>query len=179
MRNQLAFGAMPDLAEAAFIAANATIVGRVKVGAGASIWYGAVLRGDVEQIAIGAHTNVQDGAILHGDPGEPTILEDYVTIGHRAVVHGAHVERGSLIGIGAVVLNGVRIGAGSIIGAGAVVTKAIPMRSLVVGVPAKILRDLSDAEVAELIEHAERYEKLALVHAGRGTDLGFAPSRPA
>lgn len=163
----------PDLSQAAFIAPNATVIGWVEVALGASIWYGAVVRADVERILIGAYTNIQDGAILHGDPGKLTILEDYVTIGHRAVIHSAHIERGSLIGIGAIVLDGVRVGAGSIIGAGSVVTKDVPARSLVVGVPAKPLRDLSDAEVAHLLKHAQHYEKLALVHAGRGTDLGF------
>lgn len=131
------------------------------------------MRGDLEKIEIGECTNIQDGAILHGDPGKPTILEDHVTIGHRAVVHAAYIEQGSLIGIGAVVLDGVRVGAGSIIGAGAVVSKDVPPRSLVVGVPAKHLREVSEAEAAELIQHARRYKKLALVHAGKGTDLGF------
>lgn len=163
----------PDLSLAAFVAANAVVIGWVKIGRGASIWYGSVVRGDVERIEVGECTNIQDGAILHGDPGKPTILEDYVTIGHRAVVHSAHVERGSLIGIGAVILNGVRVGASSIIGAGAVVSKDVPPRSLVVGVPARRLREVSEAEAAELIQHAQRYEKLALVHAGKDTDLGF------
>ncbi|MBD3883445.1 gamma carbonic anhydrase family protein [Phormidium tenue FACHB-886] len=165
----------PDLSLAAFVAANATVLGQVEVAAGASIWYGAVVRADVERIEIGRCTNIQDGAVLHGDPGEPTILEDYVTVGHRAVVHSAHIGRGSLIGIGAIVLDRVRVGEGCIIGAGAVVTKDVPARSLAVGVPAKILRSLSDQEAAELIEHAKQYEKLALVHAGKGTDLGFKP----
>jgi len=163
----------PDLSQAAFIAPNAVVIGQVLLAAGASIWYGAVVRGDIERIAIGKCTNIQDGAILHGDPGKPTILEDYVTVGHRAVVHSAYIESGSLIGIGAVVLDGVRVGSGSIVGAGAVVSKDVPPLSLVVGVPAKQLRDVSPTEAAELIEHAKRYEKLALVHAGRGTDLGF------
>ncbi len=148
-------------------------MGQVLLAAGASIWYGAVVRGDVERIEIGKCTNIQDGAILHGDPGKPTILEDYVTVGHRAVVHSAYIERGSLIGIGAVVLDGVRVGSGSIVGAGAVVSKDVPPLSLVVGVPAKQLRDVSPDEAAELVEHAKRYEQLALVHAGRSTDLGF------
>jgi carbonic anhydrase/acetyltransferase-like protein (isoleucine patch superfamily) len=163
----------PDLSAAAFVAANATVIGQVVLGEGCSIWYGAVLRGDVERIEIGAHSNVQDGAILHGDPGQPTVLEDYVTVGHRAVIHSAYIERGSLIGIGAVILNGVRVGAGSIIGAGAVVSKSVPPRSLWVGVPAKFLRDIGEVEAHELIDHAQRYEKLALVHGDRGTDLGF------
>jgi carbonic anhydrase/acetyltransferase-like protein (isoleucine patch superfamily) len=148
-------------------------MGRVTVSAGVSIWYGAVVRGDVERIEIGDRTNIQDGAILHGDPGKPTVLEDHVTVGHRAVVHSAYIESGSLIGIGAIILDGVRVGRGSIIGAGAVVNKDVPPLSLVVGVPAKRLREVSEEEAAELIEHARRYEQLALVHAGKGTDLGF------
>ncbi|MEM9539433.1 MAG: gamma carbonic anhydrase family protein [Cyanobacteria bacterium P01_E01_bin.42] len=155
----------PDISPAAFIAPSATIIGRVLLKEGANIWYGAVVRGDVERIEIGAHTNVQDGAILHGDPGKPTILEDYVTIGHRAVIHSAIVERGCLIGIGAIVLDGVRVGESSIIGAGSVVTKDVPPRSLVMGVPGKKIRDISDEQAAELIEHAQNYERLAIVHA--------------
>jgi len=162
----------PDISQAAFIAANAVVIGSVKIAAGVSIWYGAVVRGDVERIEIGECTNIQDGAILHGDPGNPTILEDYVTVGHRAVVHSAYIERGSLIGIGAIVLDGVRLGAGSIVGAGAVVTKDVPPLSVVMGVPAKVVRQNSASEAAELIEHAKRYQKLALVHAGKSGEWG-------
>jgi carbonic anhydrase/acetyltransferase-like protein (isoleucine patch superfamily) len=162
-----------DISDAAFVAPNAVIMGSVTIALGASVWYGAVVRGDVERIEIGECTNIQDGAILHGDPGQPTILEDYVTVGHRAVIHSAHIERGCLIGIGAVILDGVRVGTGSIIGAGAVVTKDVPPLSLVVGIPGKVVRQIGETEAAELIEHAERYQKLALVHAGKGTDLGF------
>ncbi|NJM18691.1 MAG: gamma carbonic anhydrase family protein [Richelia sp. SM1_7_0] len=163
----------PDISAAAFIAANAVVMGSVSIATGASIWYSAVVRGDVEGIQIGEYTNIQDGAILHCDPGQPTILEDYVTIGHRSVIHSAYIERGTLIGIGAIILDGVRVGSGSIIGAGAVVTKNIPPLSLVVGVPGKVIRQNSAEQAAELIEHAKRYQKLALVHAGKGTDLGF------
>lgn len=165
--------AAPDLSQAAFVAGNATVIGQVTIAAGASIWYTAVVRGDIERIVIGERTNIQDGAILHGDPGQPTILEQDVTVGHRAVIHSAYIEQGCLIGIGAIVLDGVRLGAGSIIGAGAVVTKDVPARSLVVGVPGKVVRQLSAAEAEALIDHAKRYEMLALVHAGKGTDLGF------
>lgn len=168
------FWPTPDLSPAAFIAPTATVIGNVEIHQGASIWYGAVARGDVELIQIGAHSNVQDGAILHGDPNLPTVLEDYVTIGHRAVVHSAHIERGCLIGIGAIILNGVRIGAGSIVGAGAVVTKNVPPGSLVVGVPGKVLKALSPEEIDDLVDHAKKYEQLALTHAGKGTSLGFS-----
>ena len=163
----------PDLSLAAFVAPNATVMGEVTLDTGASVWYSAVVRGDVERIIIGAHTNIQDGAILHGDPGQPTILEEYVTVGHRAVIHSAHIERGCLIGIGAVILNGVRVGAGSIIGAGCVVTKNVPEQSLMVGIPAKLMRKVDDAQAQDLIVHAQHYEKLALVHANKGTDIGF------
>jgi carbonic anhydrase/acetyltransferase-like protein (isoleucine patch superfamily) len=154
-----------DTTQAAFVAANATVIGKVKIAQDASIWYSAVVRGDVEAIEIGRGSNIQDGAILHGDPGQPTIIGDYVTIGHRAVVHSATIESGCLIGIGAIVLDGVRVGTGSIIGAGCVVTKDVPPHSLMVGVPAKCLRELSGAEVDNLIHHAEDYVRLALLHA--------------
>lgn len=167
------FWTAPDLSLAAFVAANATVIGQVHLAEGANIWYGVVLRGDMEKIQIGAYTNVQDGAIIHCDPGLPSVLEDYVTVGHRAVIHSAHVERGSLIGIGAIVLNGVRVGAGSIIGAGAVVTKDVPPRSLVMGLPGKVVREVPAEQAAGLIDHAEKYYRLSLVHAGTGTDLGF------
>jgi len=167
------FWSEPNLDKAAFIAPNATVVGNVSISTGASIWYSAVVRADVENITIGAYTNIQDGAILHGDPGQPTILEDYVTVGHRAVIHSAYIQRGCLIGIGAIILNGVTVGTGSIIGAGSVVTKDIPPQSLVVGIPGKKLRSTTELETQELIEHAQKYYKLALCHAGKGTELGF------
>ncbi len=168
-----AFWSPPDCSLAAFIAPDAVIIGNVSIAEGANIWYTSVVRGDVEKIVIGKYTNVQDGVVLHGDAGKPTILEDYVTVGHRAVVHSAHIETGCLIGIGAVVLDGVRVGAGSIIGAGCIVTKDVSPRSLMVGIPARKIRDISDEQAAELILHAKRYHQLALVHAGKGTDVGF------
>ena len=164
---------VPEVSQAAFVADNATVIGNVEIAEGASIWFGAVVRGDVELIRIGAHSNVQDGAVLHGDPTLPTVLEDYVTVGHRAVIHSAYIERGCLIGIGAIILNGVRGGAGSMVGAGAVVNRDVPPRSLVVGVPGKVIRPVSESDAADLIEHAKKYEQLALTHAGKGTDIGF------
>ena len=165
--------AIPDLSHTSFVANNATVIGNVFLAEGSSVWYNAVVRGDVEQIKIGKYSNVQDGAILHGDPGEPTVLEDYVTIGHRAVIHSAYIETGCLIGIGAIVLDGVRVGEGSIVGAGSVVTKNVPKRSLVVGIPARQIKEVSSEQAEELLEHARKYEQLARVHAGKGTDLGF------
>ncbi len=167
------FWPAPNITAATFVAPNATVIGQISLAEGTSIWYGTILRGDIEPIQIGQCSNVQDGAVLHGDSGFPVVLEAYVTVGHRAVIHGAHVEAGSLIGIGATLLNGVRIGAGSIVGAGAVVTKSVPPRSLVMGLPGKVVRSLSDAEAANLIEHAQKYQQLAAVHAGTGDQLGF------
>jgi carbonic anhydrase/acetyltransferase-like protein (isoleucine patch superfamily) len=168
------FWAPVDVSRAAFVAMNAVVMGNVSIESGVSIWYGAVVRGDVERIEIGRGTNIQDGAIIHGDPGKPTILESHVTVGHRAVIHSAYIETGCLIGIGAIVLDGVRVGSGSIIGAGCVVTKDVPPRSLMVGIPAKCVRQIDDAEAQGLIIHANKYEQLALVHAGRGENLGFS-----
>lgn len=167
------YWSIPDFSLAAFVADNATVMGNVSLAEGSSIWYGAVVRGDVEDIAIGEYSNVQDGAILHGDPGKPTILESYVTVGHRAVIHSAYIETGCLIGIGAIILDGVRVGAGSIVGAGSVVTKDVPAGSLVVGIPARKVREINESQALELVEHARNYAKLAQVHAGTGTDLGL------
>jgi carbonic anhydrase/acetyltransferase-like protein (isoleucine patch superfamily) len=161
----------PDLSLAAFVAPTATVMGWVTIAEGVSIWPGAVVRGDVEAIELGRNVNIQDGAVLHCDAGVPIVLEDSVTVGHRAVIHSAHVEAGCLIGIGAILLNGVRIGAGSIIGAGAVVTKSVAPRSMVMGVPGKVVRELSASEAEALIGHAARYRQLADRHAGRDQSL--------
>ncbi len=167
------YWSIPDLSTAAFVADNATVIGNVSLAEGSSIWYGAVVRGDIERIAVGKYSNVQDGAILHGDPDKPTILEDYVTVGHRAVIHSAYIETGCLIGIGAIILDNVRVGAGSIVGAASVVTKDVPARSLVVGIPARKVREITEEQALELLEHARNYAKLAQFHAGTGKDLGF------
>jgi len=158
----------PDLSQAAFVAANATVIGAVEVAPGVSIWYTAVVRGDVERIRLGEVVNIQDGAVLHGDPGLVTDLGHHVTVGHRAVIHGAQIGAGSLIGIGAVVLSGVVLGEGCIVAAGAVVTKSAPARSLLMGVPARVIRSVTDEQAQGLIHHAEQYRALALAHATIG-----------
>lgn len=145
---------------------TAVVLGRVTLGDDVSVWPTAVIRGDVEQIVIGARSNVQDGAVIHADPGVPTIIGEECVIGHRAVVHGTVLEDGVLVGMGAVVLNRVRVGTGSIIGAGAVVTEGmqIPPGSLVLGVPAKVVRALDAEQQAGIRANAARYVVLKEHH---------------
>lgn len=149
----------PDLADGVFIAPGAAVIGRVTLGQRASVWFGAVLRGDSESITVGADSNVQDGAMVHADPGVPTTIGHGVTIGHHAIVHGATVGDNSLIGMGATVLNRAVIGANCIVGANALVTegKVFPDGSLIVGSPARLLRPLTEAEVAGLRLSAATY----------------------
>ena len=163
----------PTVHPDAWVADSAVLIGDVRLAAGASVWPTAVARGDVCAIEIGEGSNVQDGAVLHGDPGQPVRIGADVTIGHRAVVHGATLEDGCLIGIGAVVLNGVTVGAGALVAAGSVVTKDVPAQTLVMGTPAQPRRELSDAHAAEQRQHAQRYRQLAMAHAGRSSDPGF------
>jgi carbonic anhydrase/acetyltransferase-like protein (isoleucine patch superfamily) len=152
---------IPDLSMATFVAPGAVVIGQVKLSPGVSIWYGAVLRGDVAEILVGEDTNIQDGAILHGDLDCPVIVGCRVTVGHRVVLHGTHIEDECLIGIGAIVLNGATIGTQSIVAAGAVVTRPVPPRSLVAGVPARVIRPVTSAEIAERTSHALQYRALA------------------
>ncbi|MGV3483186.1 MAG: gamma carbonic anhydrase family protein [Planctomycetaceae bacterium] len=142
-----------------FIAEGAVVRGDVKLEEGVSIWFGAVLRGDVDAISVGRGSNVQDLAVVHCDPGFPCTIGEDVTIGHAAVVHGATIDSQVLIGIRAVVLNGARIGTGSIIGAGAVVTEGatIPPNSLVVGVPGKVIRETTPEQRAHILINAANY----------------------
>jgi carbonic anhydrase/acetyltransferase-like protein (isoleucine patch superfamily) len=158
----------PDLRLATFIAPDAQVIGAVSIEEGVSVWYGAVLRGDVERIVVGRLTNIQDGAILHGDPGMPTVLGNHVTVGHRAIVHSATVEDGVMIGMGAILLNGVTIGQGSIVAAGAVVTKNVSPYTLIAGVPGKPMRVISEEEAQGLIHHAQQYEALARAYKDKG-----------
>jgi carbonic anhydrase/acetyltransferase-like protein (isoleucine patch superfamily) len=147
------------------VAPSAVVIGDVHLAAGASLWPTAVARGDVCPILVGEGSNVQDGAVLHGDPGQPVTIGADVTIGHRAVVHGATLEDGCLIGIGAIVLNGVTVGAGALVAAGSVVTRDVPAGALVMGAPAQVKRQLDTAAIEAQRQHARRYRALARVHA--------------
>ncbi len=153
----------PAIADDVFVAWNAEVAGDVTLGAGSSVWFGAVIRADVDKVVVGKNTNVQDGAVIHEDRGVPCVIGDDVTIGHRAVLHGCAVGNRCLIGMGAIVLDGARIGEGSVIGAGALVTqgKDIPPRSLVVGSPGKVVRQVSDEDYARLKESADHYVEKA------------------
>ena len=161
-------GAVPRLAAGAWVAPGATVIGDVALGPDVSIWYGCVLRGDVHRIRVGARSNVQDLSVVHvtRDRFETEIGED-VTVGHRAVVHGCRVGEGALVGIGAIVLDGARIGAGAWVGAGAVVTPGteVPPRTLVLGAPARVVRDVTDEEFADQLARTRTYVRTAREHA--------------
>ncbi|CAL9363691.1 Protein YrdA [Streptomyces sp. enrichment culture] len=159
-------GRDPKVDAEAFVAPTSTVIGDVTLCAGASVWYGAVLRGDVERIAVGADSNVQDNCTLHADPGFPVTVGERVSIGHNAVVHGATVEDDCLIGMGATVLNGAVIGAGSLVAAQALVPQGmrVPPGSLVAGVPATVRRQLTDGEREGVTLNGTRYAELAKAH---------------
>jgi len=145
---------------------RASVCGTVTLGAEASVWGGAVLRGDTEQITIGAGSNVQDLCIVHADPGSPTTIGERVTIGHRAIVHGCTIEDDVLVGMGAILLNRCRIGRGSIVGAGALVPEdvIVPPDSLVLGLPGRVVRQTTPAERARSAQSGETYRRLAVEH---------------
>lgn len=154
----------------AFIAPGAVLVGDVEVGPGASIWYTVVLRGDIEPIRVGARSNVQDGTVVHVDLNCPTHIGQDVTIGHRAVIHGATLGDGCLIGMGAVVLSGARIGEGALVAAGAVVLEnmVVPARCFCRGVPAKVIGELDAAMLERIRLNKQHYEEYAQAYrAGR------------
>ncbi|HZH30021.1 MAG TPA: gamma carbonic anhydrase family protein [Pyrinomonadaceae bacterium] len=153
-------GKHPNIHASAFIEASAQVIGDVEIGEQSSVWFNAVVRGDVFYIRIGNRTNIQDGTVIHVTNGtHATILEDEVTVGHNVTLHGCHIERGCLIGMGAIVMDDVRIGAESLVAAGALVSPGtrIPPRSLVLGVPAKVKRPLTAEEVEGLAQYWKNY----------------------
>ena len=149
--------------DSAFIAAGAVVVGDVSLAADVSIWFNAVLRGDSESLTIGAGSNIQDGAVCHADPGLPLRIGKGVTVGHRAIVHGATIGDGSMIGMGAIVMNGARIGRGCLVGAGALVTerKSFPDHMLILGSPARTIRAVTADELDMMQRTARDYVEKA------------------
>jgi carbonic anhydrase/acetyltransferase-like protein (isoleucine patch superfamily) len=159
-------GMAPQIPASAWVADSAQVMGQVTLGEGASVWFGAVLRGDSDRITVGAGSNVQDASVLHVDSGVPLVVGERVTIGHKVVLHGCTIGDESLIGIGAVVLNGAKIGRNCLVGAGALVTegKEFPDGSMIIGSPAKVVRQLTPEQIeglrrsaAHYVENARRY----------------------
>jgi carbonic anhydrase/acetyltransferase-like protein (isoleucine patch superfamily) len=155
-------GKRPMVSEKAFVAENATVIGEVTIGECSSIWYNVVLRGDIAPISVGNNTSVQDGSIVHCDIGVPTVIGNNVTIGHNVILHACKIGDSSLIGIGAIVLDGAEVGKGAIIGAGAIVTPRtkIPPFAMALGIPAKVVRNLTEEEVENLKKHVMDYVAL-------------------
>ena len=154
----------PRIHETAFVTDDAIVIGDVEIGEEASIWFGSVVRGDVNYIRIGARTNIQDACVIHvSSKDHPTILEDEITVGHRVTLHGCYVESGCLVGIGSIVLDGARIGHQSLIGAGSLITPGtvIPPKSLVMGAPAKVKRELTTEELNGLTRSWQNYVELS------------------
>ena len=156
-------GRHPVIHPSVFVAPGADVIGRVRLAKDASVWFGCVLRGDVNRIEIGQATNIQDGSILHVDDDHPCLISDHVHVGHHANLHGCVVERGAMIGIGAIVLSGARVGAGAIIGAGSVVLEGtkIPPRTLAVGTPARVVRPVTSRDLRYIKTWIAKYVRLA------------------
>jgi carbonic anhydrase/acetyltransferase-like protein (isoleucine patch superfamily) len=160
---------VPQVHPTAWVADSAEVVGRVTLGENASVWYGAVLRGDNDRISVGANSNVQDGSVLHTDHDVPLVIGENVTIGHQVMLHGCTIGDGSLVGIQSIVLNGARIGRNCLVGAGSLVTegKEFPDGVLIVGRPAKVVRELTAGQIAGLRRSAEHYVQQQQRHAGK------------
>ena len=160
---------VPDLHASAWVADSAQVMGKVSLAENASVWYGVVMRGDNDRISIGRNSNVQDNSVLHTDSGVPLTVGDNVTIGHQVMLHGCTIGDGSLVGIQSIILNGAHIGRNSIVGAGAVVTegKQFPDGVLIVGAPAKVVRELTPAQIERLQQSAQHYVMQQRRHASR------------
>jgi carbonic anhydrase/acetyltransferase-like protein (isoleucine patch superfamily) len=172
---------VPSVHPEAWIAPGAVVVGRVTVGRAASVWYGAVLRADDDEIVIGPECNIQDLCCLHVDEGEPVLLAERVSLGHHATVHGARVQAGALIGIGAVVLGRSQVGAGSLVAAGTLVRPGtqVPAGVLFAGVPGRVVRELTDSDRKVFADSATRYVERAALHRGVTWAEPGPPSAPA
>ena len=159
-------GESPTVEPSAWLAPTATVVGRATIAADASVFYGAVVRADMDSITLGTGSNLQDNVVVHTDTGFPAVIGSGVSVGHAAVVHGCTIEDDCLIGMNATVLNGAVVGRGSLVAAGTVVLEGtrIPPRSLVAGVPGKVRRELSDEEYARVVANAGHYRQLAAQH---------------
>ncbi len=154
---------VPQVADSAWVAQNAQVIGDVIIGEGASVWFGVTVRGDTDTITIGAGTNVQDGSVLHADHDVPLTIGRDVTVGHQVMLHGCSIGDESLIGIGAIVLNGARIGRNCLVGAGSLVTegKEFPDGSMIIGSPAKVVRQLTEEQIEGLRRSAQHYRENA------------------
>ena len=159
----------PTVHPSAFIAPGADVIGRVSLAKHSSVWFGCVLRGDVNRIVIGASTNIQDGSILHVDDDHPCVIADHVHVGHHVNLHGCRVERGAMIGIGAIVLSGAHVGREAIVGAGSVVLEGtrIPPRMLAVGAPARVVRKVTAKDAAYIQGWVKKYVQLAKTYRNR------------
>lgn len=149
----------PRLADSVYTAEGSKISGDVEIGEHSSVWYNSVIRGDLAKISIGSSTNIQDLVVIHVNQNQPVTIEDYVTVGHSAILHGCKIGRGSLIGMGSIILDGVTIGEETTIAAGTLVpgNKTYPPRVMLMGVPARVIRELTESEIAAMYETAERY----------------------
>lgn len=167
-------GRAPQLAASAWVADSAQVMGDVTLGEDVSVWFGSVLRGDTESLRVGAGSNIQDGSVLHADPGQPLVVGERVTVGHQVMLHGCTIGDESLIGIGAVVLNGAKIGRNCLVGAGALVTegKEFPDGSMIIGSPAKAVRQLSPEQIEGLRQNAQHYIDNARRYKGGLRKLG-------
>ncbi len=165
-------GLAPRLGRDVYVAPNATVVGDVHLGDEVSIWFGAVLRGDVERLTVGSRSNVQDNSVLHSDPGSPLVVGERVTVGHGCILHGCRIGDGALIGMGSTILNDARIGRNCLVGADALVTegKEFPDGMLIVGSPARAIRPLTPEELARMAESPGRY-----VERGKVYQQGLRP----
>ncbi|WP_214659152.1 gamma carbonic anhydrase family protein [Candidatus Formimonas warabiya] len=152
-------GIEPDVKDACFVAPDANLIGEVRLGKDASVWFHTTLRGDVSGIFVGERTNIQDHCLIHGDRGVPTIIGDDVSVGHGAILHGCTIGNGCLIGMGSIIMSRTEIGDNCIIGAGALVTedKRIPSGSVVMGVPGKVVKRITEEQVASILDRAQGY----------------------